>query len=189
MLVLDAGELLEVSMSFIDEMHLVEMRTSKLLFLGITGCEDLKSLRVSAPGLKEITYCNTPAFIPSLCVWRLEVQLITHKEEEDDNDEYSSEHDENDEYGSNIYNLLRLFSSSVRCLLMHLYVPEVRIYIYLLATFKSDPLLLTIFIFQLHKASASVNPLLTEAGTVTRTSVNIGLTEADASCHLSRLID
>jgi len=49
MLVLDAGELLEVSMSFIDEMHLLEMRTSKLLFLGITGCEDLVSRSGSRP--------------------------------------------------------------------------------------------------------------------------------------------
>jgi hypothetical protein len=48
-------------------MHLLEMRTSKLLFLGITGCEDLESLRVLALGLKEITYRNTAAFSMTLC--------------------------------------------------------------------------------------------------------------------------
>ncbi|CAD6230999.1 unnamed protein product [Miscanthus lutarioriparius] len=123
MLVLDAGELLEFSMSFIDEMHLLEMGTLELLFLRITGCEDLELLRVSAPRLKEITYHNNPAFIhdPLPCVWRLEVQLITHmKEEDDDNNEYSIEDDDNDNDGSNIYNLLRHYNSSVRCLLVHL---------------------------------------------------------------------
>jgi hypothetical protein len=59
----------------------------------------------------------------------LEIQLITHKEEEDGNDESSSEVDDNEEYGSNIYNLLRHCSSSVRCLLMQLYILEVCIYI------------------------------------------------------------
>ena len=127
-----------------------------------------ESLRVSAPGLKEITYRNTPAFIhdPLLCVWRLEIQLITHKEEEDDNDEYSSEDDENDQDGSNIYNLSQMSARA--------FLRSRGTYIYLLATFKSDLLLLTIFIYQLQKVSTSVNPLLTEA---------------DALCHLFRLID
>ena len=71
MLVLDAGELLDLSMSFIDEMHLLEMGTLELLFLGIIGCEDLELLRVSAPGLKEITYRNNPAFIHDpLSIWK-----------------------------------------------------------------------------------------------------------------------
>jgi hypothetical protein len=80
-------------------------------------------LKVSALGLKEITYRNNPAFIrdPLSCVWRLEIQLITHKEEEeDDNNEYSSKDDDNEKDGSNIYSLLRHCSSSVRCLLVHL---------------------------------------------------------------------
>jgi hypothetical protein len=106
--------MVELSMRFIYEMHLLEMRTLKLLCHGITGCEDLESLRVSAPGLKEITYRNTPAFVHDRlpCVWRLEIQLITHKEEEeDDNDESSSKDDDEEEDGSNIYNLLRHCSS------------------------------------------------------------------------------
>ena len=103
-------------------------------------------------------------------MWRLEVQLITHKEEEDDNDEYSSEAGENDEDGSNIYNLSQMSARA--------FLRSRGTYIYLLATFKSDLLLLTIFIYQLQKVSTSVNPLLTEAGTVT---------EVDALCRSPRL--
>ena len=74
-------------------------------------------------------------------MWRLEVQLITHKEEEDDNDEYSSEAGENDEDGSNIYNLSQMSARA--------FLRSRGTYIYLLATFKSDLLLLIIFVFKL----------------------------------------
>jgi hypothetical protein len=62
-LVLDAGELLELSMEGVNEMKLLKLRTPKLLYLEINECEHLESLRVSAPGLKELTHIRDTAFI------------------------------------------------------------------------------------------------------------------------------
>jgi hypothetical protein len=56
-LVLDAGELLELSMECVcvDKMGFLELRTPKLLYLEMNKCY-LGAVRVSAPGLREITY-------------------------------------------------------------------------------------------------------------------------------------
>jgi hypothetical protein len=117
-LVLDAGELLELSMEAVDDMELLELTTPKLLYLKINECGDLKSLTVSAPGLKELTYSPNRGLIhgPLPCVWRLKIDLITHKGVDDNDDD--------DENSSNIC-LLKRRSSSLRCLLVHLYVPWV----------------------------------------------------------------
>jgi len=54
-LVLDTGELLELSMEAVEGMELLELRTPKLLYLEIDECYH-ESLRVSAPRLENLTY-------------------------------------------------------------------------------------------------------------------------------------
>jgi hypothetical protein len=124
-LVLDAGELLELSMEGVNSMELLELRTPKLLHLEINECDHLESLRVSAPGLKELTYIGNTAFIhdPLPCLRRLKIDLFAHMGVDDD-----EEDEEEDPNSSNIC-LLNRCSSSIRCLLVHLYVPRVRIYL------------------------------------------------------------
>jgi hypothetical protein len=157
-LVLDTGELLELSMEAVEGMELLELRTPKLLYLEIDECYH-KSLRVSAPGLEDLTYVCNKALVhdPLPCVWCLKIDLLTHMEDDDDDGSNSSS-----------ICLLKHCSSSVRCLLVHpLLVPSVRIYLVRLqhlfalsvshsfnslalldAKFKSD-LLLTIVLFLL----------------------------------------
>ncbi|XP_066365596.1 FBD-associated F-box protein At5g38590-like [Miscanthus floridulus] len=61
-LVLDTGELLELSMEVVEGMELLELRTPKLLYLEIDECYH-ESLRVSAPRLEDLTYVCNRAFI------------------------------------------------------------------------------------------------------------------------------
>jgi len=109
----------------VDKMGFLELRTPKLLHLEINECDHLESLRVSAPGLKELTYIGNTAFIhdPLPCLRRLKIDLFAHMGVDDD-----EEDEEEDPNSSNIC-LLNRCSSSIRCLLVHLYVPRVRIYL------------------------------------------------------------
>jgi hypothetical protein len=84
-LVLEAGELLELSIERVYDIELLELRTPKLLYLKINECEQLESLRISASGLKELTYFSNTAFIQGRlpCVQRLRIDLFTYMEEGD----------------------------------------------------------------------------------------------------------
>ena len=61
-------------MEAVEGMELLELRTPKLLYLGIDECYH-ESLRVSAPRLEDLTYVCNRAFIhgPLPRVWRLKI--------------------------------------------------------------------------------------------------------------------
>lgn len=97
-------------------MKTLELRTSSLLYLEIEGCDELRSLAVSAPELEELTFQhNRPQVaihgdFPG--VRSLKVDLVTH---------LYSDGDIND---SRIF-LLKRCSSSARSLFVYLDVPSV----------------------------------------------------------------
>lgn len=80
-LVVDAGELLLLSMEGMDGLKSLEPRTPSLLRLDITECRELRALTVSATTLEELTFEHnrSPVAIHGNfpCVWRLKTGFVT----------------------------------------------------------------------------------------------------------------
>ncbi|WVZ61062.1 hypothetical protein U9M48_010990 [Paspalum notatum var. saurae] len=114
-LVIDAGELLELSLDSLTGLESLELRTPKLLDLEIESCDELRAFTFSAPALEKLTfyYNRSPVAIHGdglPCVWFLRINLVTHLYHHSDiNDSPIA--------------LLQRCSSSARSLLVHLDVP------------------------------------------------------------------
>ncbi|CAN6286373.1 unnamed protein product [Urochloa humidicola] len=126
-LVLDSSTLVEVSMSVMDHMESLELRTPNLLDLEIRSCNELAAVTVSASELKELTFLHNHGFRVGIrgdlpCLWRLEVSLSSHA--------YVFPYSNHDDSGINDDGicLLKRCRSSATCLLVDLDIPSRRDY-------------------------------------------------------------
>ncbi|CAN6308729.1 unnamed protein product [Urochloa humidicola] len=119
-LVIESSTLVEVSMYDMDLMESLELRTPNLLNLEAQSCRELRTVTVSAAGLKELTFSRNHwrvvIYGDVSCVWRLEINLSSHA--------YVSPYHNDSSINDDGICLLKRCRSSATCLLVDLDIPS-----------------------------------------------------------------